>query len=138
MHRSMHTAIYVRRVRQTLQPGCSTIITTLQLSPIPRMLLNLIRTTTIKATLKSKTMSLLNNLDSWRNVTGIGHGGAWAIFSSAVLSSGRESVPECPWSGKSSLSAETMTKRSDTTAGSKINAVAPSLDPGGLEHTGIA
>jgi hypothetical protein len=89
----------------------------------------------IKDSVRFKTMSLIQRLESWRDITGISHGSTWCISSATLLPGGCETIPSFPWSDKSSLITVVTGKRYVTSAGTKMNAAAPAFVPGGLEHT---
>jgi hypothetical protein len=81
-------------------------------------------------------MSLPKKLESWRNVTGIGHGNTWCTSPAALPPRRYETIPSSPWSKNSSLDTSVTSKRADTITDAKMNAAAPAFVPGQVEHTG--
>jgi len=91
--------------------------------------------------IRPNTMSQFkHHLEAWRNITGIGHGGAWGAPSSTLPSDGSVSIPSSPWSAKSVPDPVTPMKPANAAANGtppSLNAKAPVFVPGGaFNHTG--
>jgi hypothetical protein len=86
------------------------------------------------------TMSQKVALEAWRNITGIGHGGAWCNPSTASSDGRNSSTSLSPWSEKAcplSITAVEAVNPSSGASSNVLNAAAPVFSPGGQQHCAV-